>query len=372
MIRNVKRQEWDDFMRFLERCYGFQPGWFTLHYPTIYDPDRTPLDCFHVIEKNGRIVAHAGLFPLRVMAEGVELVVGGIGGIGTLPEERGQGHMQELLRHLIVRMQELGMPLSALWGFRQRYAPFGYESAGERVSMEFTEHSFTKAGVAPDPAIREVTAEEAKSEIKPLHAGQLFRVLRSDWHPIGVRRPEVRLWIGAHGYLCGWTREDRLVVREVVSASGREPSLIMAAMRRNSLQKAQAAATVHDEERVARLLVPAESWTISPEGMFRINNCYALLKAFQPMLQRKAGALELRDFAFSIGVRYGNEVDVAGIHWQSGLLDVTRDKVAQHMEIECHAAIRLLLGGPPSGAGCLGGLSALLPLPISIPELDRV
>ncbi len=372
IIRNVKQDEWKDLMHFLDRCYGHEAGFFGPHYPHLFAPDVIRLENHHVIEKNGRIVAHVGFFPLRSMADGIELTIGGIGGVGTLPEERGQGHMQALFRHVIGRMREEGTLLSVLWGSRQRYAHFGYETAGERVTMEFTERSFRKAGIEPSLDVREIAVEDAWPEVGAWHTRQLLRVIRDGSRSGALRRPGLRVWTSENGYVAGQTNEDSLVVREAVSASGRETSLVLAAMQQENLAKAQASVSRQDASCVARLLVPADSWTIRPEGMFRINDLCGLLTTFQPLLQRRAAALRLPDFALSFGARFGNDVDVAAIRCEAGVLHVTRDKTPPYIEIEFSAALRLLLGGPVIDTDRLTGFPLLLPLPVCIPPLDRV
>jgi predicted N-acetyltransferase YhbS len=372
MIRNLRREEWGDFMSLLEKSYGYGPGWFMQHYGDLYDAERTPMDCFFVMEKNGSLVSHVGLFPIRITADGVEMEIGGIGGVATLPEERGQGHMHTLMEHVILHMQERKTPLSALWGVRQRYLPYGYENAGQRAVIGYSQASLLRNHIAPDATLRGVPPEDAAPQIRGLHDRQRFRAIRSQQHAARLRRPGLRIWVGDEGYLCATNKPEHLHVHEIVSPGGKETSMLLAAMQACSNENAQILRTGNDAAGVAGLLPCAESWTVQPEAMFRIMNCPALLSAFQPLLQARAAELGLRDFALSIGIRCGGRVDVAGIELKSGTLSITSEKIAPHCEIESDMAARLFIGGPGGGTERLGPLAALLPLPICIPQMDKV
>ena len=113
-IRCLRLEEFDTFMRFLERCYGTSPGEFERDYPHTYRPAAELCASAFVMERGGRIVSHVGLFPLEAVVHNVIWPIAGIGGVGTLPEERGKGHMSALLDYVIDVMREQEYPLSWL------------------------------------------------------------------------------------------------------------------------------------------------------------------------------------------------------------------------------------------------------------------
>jgi GNAT superfamily N-acetyltransferase len=122
-IRNLRLDEFDAFMRFLERCYGVPPGHFERSDPHRYRPSAELCASAFVIEQRGQIVSHVGLYPLEVVVHGVTYPIGGVGGVGTLPAHRSKGYMTQLLYAVIEVMREREMRLSWLGGDRQCYNP---------------------------------------------------------------------------------------------------------------------------------------------------------------------------------------------------------------------------------------------------------
>lgn len=381
LIRQVRKDGWETFMRFLDGCYGEKRGFFSEAYCHIYQPGDEYLQCFNVIEKDGKIVSHVGLYPLEVVADGVRITVGGIGGVATLPEERGKGHMAKLLRYVIREMEKRNWPLSWLGGDRQRYGNFGWELAGEKASLYLTERSLAKGGIKPS-VMKEVFPEEAEAKVIELNRTLRFRVDREKSLGNVLRRARNRIWIGEDGYLCSEienvrpavdkTEGGRLVVSEVVSLSGKESSLIKAVMERCSMKEAEVTAQIGDTECFNRLTKVASHWNSTNEGMFRINNCFELLEAFTPILGRRASELNLKDFSISLGLRFGEKIDCVTVSYAEGVLHVSKEKTNPYVEIDERDGVRLLIGGPFAGRRDFGEISALFPLPVHIPKLDQV
>lgn len=373
MIRQVRKSEWEPFLRFLERSYGRGHGWgwFPKNYPGLYSLEEECLSCFRVIEKDGQIVSHVGLFPLEVIADGLTITIGGIGGVATLPEERGKGHMTKLLDHVIEKMHEKKMPLSFLGGDRHRYGNFGWEIAGEKVVLHMTERSMSKADIKPVP-VKEFPAEEARSDIGKLYSELRFRVERSETLLSVLRKSGNRIWLTDDGYLCGQTAGQALIVNEVVSLSGKQTSLVRSVMEWCFVKQAEIALCREDTERLSRFMQAASYWQIVPEGMFRVNECSEVLNCFKPLLEKRARELKLGDFSLSLGLRFGEKVDVAGLRLTAGILHISKEKMDPYVELDERDGVKLLIGGPLSGREKLEKLSALLPVPIHIPNLDAV
>ena len=89
-IRNLRLGEYDAFMRFLERCYGFSPGMFEAGFPHTYRPTEELCAASYVMERGGRIVSHVGLYPLEVVVHGVVASPGWIGDETLDPKLRKQ------------------------------------------------------------------------------------------------------------------------------------------------------------------------------------------------------------------------------------------------------------------------------------------
>lgn len=372
-VRTVRVEEFCDFMRFLERCYGHSRDFFLRAYPHLYRPDPEACACCHVVAREGRIVSHVGLFPIEVVVAGVRLPLGGIGGVATLPEERGKGHMSRLLRHAIELMRRSGCLVSGLGGDRQRYNAFGWEWAGLAVHLTFSRRSVDRAQVEP-VEIQEVRPDEALDAVAGFHMLQPCHVRRPKL-ALQLRMQGVRLWVAQDGYvLASGESPAPPTILELVSGSGREAGMVRA------LLDASRAGEVHwhrfsawDHERLARLLPCVSSWTTGSDWSYRINDLPGLLVACRPVLEQRAACL--RDFDVSLGIREHDRVDEATIALRNGDLELSSGRSSHtYVELDPVAAVRLFLGGPsaPAGCGVPQALHALLPLPVHVPPLDHV
>lgn len=369
-VRTVRVDEWTDFIRFLERCYGHRWNYFPATYPELYRTDEDALSCFLVLEKEGRIVSHVGLFPLEVSSLGMRMTVGGIGGVATLPEHRRKGYMSMLLNHAAELMKERGWPLSVLWGDRQRYYSFGWERAGLKYSMTITRRALDRANVKSNP-IRETSPEDALETVRRLHAMLPMRVERK--RLLGVlRKPHVRIWLGEDGYvISSGSGYDPPDILEVASEGGGERELVRAVMERCFQNSATIRISAFDKERLNRLLTIASNWGLEPEGQFRIISLTGLLNPFSRILSERAG--NLRDFHQSVGLRFSDTVDTATLSLTNRTFHVTnRSEPGSYLELNECEGVRLFLGGPQQPDEHARDLTALLPLPVHIPELDHV
>jgi len=366
-VRTVRADEWEEFQRFLERSYGHSKGFFTRYYPHIYRTDEEALSSFFVLEKDGRIVSHVGLFPLECVALGCKLTVGGIGGVATLPEERGKGYMSRLLRHVIGQMKERKYPLSALGGDRQRYNPFGWDLAGMKYTLTFTPRSMERAGVVP-AEVEEVTPQEASSEVERLLGTLPLRVERRYTLPV-IDRPGVRAWLSEDGYVLSKGEAfGPHQILELASPTGKEPELIRAVMERCFCGEVSLQLSAWDEGRLGRLVPSAAGWDAGPDWCYRIVDLAGLLEAYRGWLEARAEGMA--PFELSVGVRFQDEVQRATISLRDGNLEVARGRhTDEYYELDALEGVRAFLGGPSQR---LGSLSTLLPLPVHIPSLDHV
>lgn len=87
--------------------------------------------CAVVRGKEG-ILAAGCMVPMVLRLKGVAVDAGVLTGIVTRPESRRQGLMAKINQRLIALMGEQKIPVSILWGFRDRYQKFGFEICGKR------------------------------------------------------------------------------------------------------------------------------------------------------------------------------------------------------------------------------------------------
>jgi predicted N-acetyltransferase YhbS len=370
-IRNLRLEEFDSFMQFLDRAFGFSPGMFQADSPHIYRPRPELCASAFVIERDGQIVSHVGLYPLEVVVHGVTWPIGGIGGVGTLPEERGKGHMTALLERAIDVMRESDIPLSWLAGDRQRYNAFGWERAGQVYELTFSRRSLDRAVVEPIE-IEARRPVDALDVVKRLYSTPAYHTLRPHL-PLQLRKEGLRAWTAQDGYaLVRGGAWGPLSILELISASGRELGVIRALLDWTDRDDIRWNVPAWDE-RLARLMLGVSRWRAGDWDMWRINDLAQVLALARPILSRRAAAL--RDFDLAIGVRERDRTTVSTIAVRDGEVEIARGRhVGPYVEWSAVEAARAVLGGPPPAAEAdlLPGLRALLPIPMVLPALDHV
>jgi predicted N-acetyltransferase YhbS len=384
-IRNLRLDEFDTFMRFLDRSYGFSPGMFEDGYPHIFSP--TPEFCAatFVMERGGQVVSHVGLYPLEAVVRGVTWPIGGIGGVGTLPEERGKGHMTALLYAVIDAMRAREIPVSWLAGDRQRYNTFGWERAGQVYDLSFSRRSLDRAGVE-SLTVEARRPADALDWIERLQPTQACHT-RRPYLPLLLRKPGLRVWTAEDGYAIVRGAEwGPLSILELVSASGRETAFVRALLDWTDRNDIRWQVPAWDGERLARLVPGASHWLLVDCQMWRINDLAQVLTLARPVLQARGTAV--RDFELAIGLREhsrvrehdrapvaGDERTVTTIAVHNGEVEIARGRhVEPYVEWSVVEAARAVFGGPPVSpqAEMPAGLAALLPIPIYLPALDHV
>lgn len=371
MIRTVREDEIDHFMRFLERCYGARRGFFHTYVPDIAGNAELITEHCLVIEREGRLVSHVGTYPLEISVGPAKVLAGGIGGVGTLPDARGEGYMTRLMEESVARMRRAGWPLSVLWGDQQRYATFGYETCGVRYSLHLSARSLGRQQVGKAAMEESDLSDPADiARIGELHARLRYRVDRPRLS-MQLRRRGARVFLGETGYLL--TASDTpgtINVWEVVSPAGLEAEMIHDVMEQTFSTDASFELGLGETAEIDRLLPVTQHWSASPQGMFRIINWPALLHSLQPLLAERAAGL--RAFEVCVGCRWTDQVDWATISWDGETLAIEEKWLPHAVEIGLRRLTALVLGGPHPGREALGAFGQLLPVPLHIPSLDHI
>ncbi len=376
-IRTLRVEEFEKLIRFIERAFGLSVGFFQRVYPHLYQPTQEACDWAYVIEEDGEILSHVGLYPIEVVTAGVALKVGGIGAVSTAPQARGRGYMTALLQHVIAEMRRLDYPVAWLGGDRQRYNACGWENAAPAYHLTFSRRSLNWADVTPTP-VSEVHPWEAEAAI-------------AEWMPhpdCHARRPRLtqqlhkqglRVWLADDegGYAIAQVGDEEddeaLQLIELVSASGDEAGLIYAVLDWTFGEQTTWTLSAWDATRIARVMPAVAAWQLEENGMYRVNDLTALLKAAQPWLHSRA--VGLRDVAACIEVTSPEASPATTLSIVDGQVEVRAGcHAAPRIALSPIHAARLCFGGPaiPQAAELPPGLRALFPLPIFIPPLDHV
>lgn len=374
-IRKSHIGDFEPLMRFLERSYGHRRNFFSENYgyllKDVFGAEEAAPKGSYILEKNGKIISHVGLYPLNLVSDGIRITAGGIGNVATAPEARGRGCMGKLLSRAVSDMKKGGVFLSVLWGDRHRYGNFGWETGGEKFNLTLTPRSIGKSGAGRVKDVEEADPGTAARDIRKFHGNFRFRADRGRKMKGIISRQNNRVWLSGDGYLCG-TGVNGLRVNEVYSSSGNEAGMILACMRWASHSFASVYVPPGDDLLLARLLPAASSWEIVPEGVFRVNDPGSLLRVFAPALEKRAGERKLKDFSVSLKIRRPGGDDNLTVSLASGKLEVDSAEVKRASPVAEKDAVRLMLGGPAAMRPGIEPLGAILPLPVHIPLLDHV
>ena len=140
----LAEDDFDESLAVKNKAFGKQPPGFATLLPLLYRPEAGGLE--FAIRRDGRICALIGIFEMTWHLSGQRLRVGGIGGVATLPEFRGQGLMRRLMHHCLTVMRDDGIDLSWLGGQRQRYSYFGYERCGGNYTFTISATNLRHGG----------------------------------------------------------------------------------------------------------------------------------------------------------------------------------------------------------------------------------
>ncbi len=374
-IRRAGLDDYEALMRMLESSYGLPVNHFARNdesadnlYMALQNEDGdSPPGCY-ILEADGKIVSHAGLFPVNLSAGEIDITAGGIGDVATLPEYRGRGHMRRLLAHVIEKMDEGGIALSFLEGDRHRYGNFGWEAAGRKMVLSFTARSLQKAGVAPYDRLDEAPPAEALGEVEKWHENLEYRASRRGLSG-KITRGGNRVWLAGDGYVCGRVCEGVLEAGEVFSRSGREAGLIFSAMNMCYAGRAQVCLCPDDTGLKAALIEAASGWIEVAGGLFRINDFCRLLSIFTPLLEKRARSRKISGFDVSLEIDGGENLSV---RYSGAAVEISRCKMDAPARLGRGRAARLFLGGAFGFERRVEPLRALLPLPVYVPPLDSV
>ncbi|HIE44290.1 MAG TPA: GNAT family N-acetyltransferase [Candidatus Omnitrophica bacterium] len=292
-ISALKECEYEEFMHFMEESYSYTKDFFPLRYPHLYTRDRINWEHKLVIREDGRIVSHVGIFILPVEADGVNVNIGGIGGVATLPEYRDRGHMSELLLYSFEKMREEGCSISWLGGDRQRYRVFDYELVGRVVHFTVTERSLRRT-LNPEQIrfVRYRGERELLERIISCHENEPLKVKRSRrQYELLMDRIGVITYVGENRGKSAYVTVEGLRSGEHVIEVGGDPlvlaSLFMSLFNKGLYQSLTVLYPLYPTDIFSLLYKISSSWQIFPSCMIKILDIEEVLKAFIPQMEKR-------------------------------------------------------------------------------------
>jgi predicted N-acetyltransferase YhbS len=179
ITRTMRDYELDEMLNAQEQCFGLSRQYLIRESSLFNSKDYFVPENVFVIENSGQIDSLVVLTDMRFQSLNSEFKIGGIGGVVTLPQARGQGRMSTLLNYAVDQMQQRNIPLSILWGDTGRYRNFGWEMAGS--NMIFTLMGKSVKGITPVDSLKleGYRAEKHLDSIISMHRKRTIRVERS-------------------------------------------------------------------------------------------------------------------------------------------------------------------------------------------------
>ncbi len=198
---------YDDLMDFMNYVFGFNGNEkdFKKLLPKLYKPEYDPCYSNYVVTENGKLKAAIGAFDSDLSVDGEILKSRGIGNVAVHPYSRSKGYMKDCMRLALRDMIEDGVDFSILGGQRQRYQHFGFEHAGQQISVGVDRGNLRRAfeNVPLTPLeFRDVNADDADllDRIHALHAAK----------PVHTVRPRASFYDIA----CSWRSSLTAILRD--------------------------------------------------------------------------------------------------------------------------------------------------------------
>ncbi len=168
-IRPIREDELDEAIAVVESAFG------EVVTPEEVQNERrvAELDRYLAAFDDGRMIAGAAAYSLRLSVPGGEVATAGVTSVGVLPTHRRRGVNRALMRRLLEDVRERGEPLAALFASEGGiYGRFGFGLGSFSCGMDLeTERSAFVRGYAPSGRVLLHRKEEAFPQILEVYEG---------------------------------------------------------------------------------------------------------------------------------------------------------------------------------------------------------
>lgn len=280
-------EEYDAGMDLQEKVQGRTKGHILNYWPHTAKRENFIFENHFVIKEDGKLVSHAGLFPMEAVADNSTIKVGGIGDVATHFDYQGKGYMGKLINYSITKMKERRIPLSILGGDTQRYRHYGWETAGRKMVFHLTQRSLKGIKVGKEFNLREYEKEDL-DKIMEIHENEPLRIKRSpkEYGKL-LERIQIQIWIGEEKDFYAYAVLDGSQVIEF----GGEVSLVAKLFSYYLNHYPIANLNVHlpykDSPMLRTLYKISSGWEVVPLGMIKIIDLKKTLLSFKKQIQKK-------------------------------------------------------------------------------------
>lgn len=373
-ISTLKPEEFDEMMLFLEKSYRHYRNYFPKRYPHVWRKDTIDYDNKLVLKIDSKIVSHVGIFKLMLDINGIKLKVGGIGAVATLQEHRGKGYMSILMREAIKKMKREGYPFSILWGDRQRYGHFGYETAGRGLTVHISSRSLEQEYNPQKVEFQRFYGEEQLlRKIINSHEKEPLKVLRSrrDYELI-FNKDDLMTYVSEHGSYISFYHGNPSHFVEVGGDPHDLVSLVYSVLSEVGRDKRVGSISIllpfYPYEEVQLLMKVGYYWKIEAVGLGKILNLFTLLEAYEPLISRRS-----KDIDLELTLEIKETGEKVGISIHRGEVEIIKDReFSKKVSLNEREMVRFLFVDPEIVAGSLPLIKEVFPLPFYIWPLDHI
>jgi predicted N-acetyltransferase YhbS len=325
-----------------------------------YSPDQRLL-----AKVDGRVVSHAHLTERQVRYGCATLPINGVMWVGTLPEFRGLGFAQNLMRLADERARATGHPLQVLTtGMPQFYRPLGWGVCGRQTFAQALSRNLPqvsdgvvegKAGFWHVRPWRQVELSDLMSLYEMQYEGVSGSVIRSEeyWRWLIGRRYAHVIWVACQGESVrgyAFVKDHRIL--EIASDPAYPQALraLLGRIRAEALERAYPQVTVHapSSHPVIEAFQGAGGRLIDQDAiegaysMYHIPDPGRFLSAILPELSRRAAAAKC-PLPLELGITCEDHrwmIHIEGKHSR-----VEPDKLSRrHLTLTPPSLVRLLMG----------------------------
>lgn len=281
--RLVRSDEFREAMTLTERCFGFDAGGLESRMPHCFDESKPERHA--IVKRDGAIVSHVACVPVELRAGDVRVECGGIAGVATDPDHRGDGHMTRLIEFWLERLDERNVPLAELEGDRVGYGRFGWENAGREWRYLITERSFALEPAGTD-RVRQYRAPEDLDAIESIHEHERYRVSRDRRRYerlFDQRDLETLVFEGDRPAYLAYREDDPTAIIEFGGSREGVTALVTAVLA--STESGELAVFTHPHHPLTALFREvAADWRIQPHRKLNVLDLPEILEAYEPLL----------------------------------------------------------------------------------------
>jgi ribosomal protein S18 acetylase RimI-like enzyme len=328
------------------------------------DPNFKP-DQRLLVKIDGRVASHVQLTERRVRYGSVSLPLNGVMWVGTLPEYRGLGFAQNLMRLADARAKETGVALQALTtGMPQFYRPLGWgvcgrQSIGQALSRNLPASGDglveAKGGPWQVRPWRQVELNDLMGLYNQQYATTTGSVDRSEdyWRWIIGRRYAHVIWVACQGETVrgyAFVKDHKILEIATDPAYPQALSAILGRVRAEALERAYPEVIVYapGDHPVLEAFRQAQGRILDAEeyenstSMYHIPDVGRFLNLILPEVSRRAREAEAA-LPIELGLTVGDERWL--IHSNTKGSRIEKDKLSRrHLSLAPAAFVRLAMG----------------------------